>query len=316
MSAAASRRPGLLARLPGVAVMLVALLALFTVASPAFATLPNLSNVLVQSCVLLLLALPMTFVIMTEGLDISVGAVLTLGTLAVAATALATGSVFLAFLAGLGTGLAFGLFNGWLVAYLDLPPFVATLGSFSIAQGLALALSGGESITGMPPRLLAIYSGSVLHIPAPIIIMVVAYAVLHGLLYRTSFGTYIFALGGNREALGLAGIPRRPILAAVYALSGLMAGVGALLLTARLNAGHPTAGIGMEFDAIAAVAVGGTAFERGNGWLFGTVLGVFAIGILRNGMDLLALPSSLEVSCIGLLVIAAFLVEALKGEQP
>jgi ribose transport system permease protein len=106
------------------------------------------------------------------------------------------------------------------------------------------------------------------------------------------------------------------MLAAVYALSGLMAGIGALLLTARLNAGHPTAGIGMEFDAIAAVAVGGTAFERGNGWLFGTVLGVFAIGILRTGMDLLALPSSLEVACIGLLVIAAFLIEAIKGEQP
>ena len=316
MSATASRRPGLLARVPGVAVMLVALIVLFTVASPDFATLPNLSNVLVQSSVLLLLALPMTFVIMTEGLDISVGAVLTLGTLSVAATALATGSIVLAFLAGLGTGLAFGLFNGWLVASLDLPPFVATLGTFSIAQGLALALSGGESITGMPPGLLAIYSGTILHIPVPIIIMVVAYALMHGLLYRTPFGTYVFALGGNREALVLAGIPRRLMLGAVYALAGLMAGIGALLLTARLNAGHPTAGIGMEFDAIAAVAVGGTAFERGNGWLFGTVLGVFAIGFLRNGMDLLALPSSLEVSCIGLLVIAAFLIEALKGERP
>jgi ribose transport system permease protein len=316
MSAAAGRRPGPLARLPGVAAMLIVLVLVFALASPNFATLPNLSNVLVQSSVLLLLALPMTFVIMTEGLDISVGAVLTLGTLSVAATALATGSLLLAFLAGLGTGLAFGLFNGWLVAYLDLPPFVATLGSFSIAQGLALALSGGQSITGMPPGLLAIYSGTILHIPVPILIILVAYAVMHGLLYRTPFGTYIFALGGNREALVLAGIPPRLMLAAVYALSGLMAGIGALLLTARLNAGHPTAGIGMEFDAIAAVAVGGTAFERGNGWLFGSVLGVFAIGILRNGMDLLALPSSLEVACIGLLVIAAFLIEAIKGEQP
>jgi ribose transport system permease protein len=316
MSAAAGRRLGPLARLPGVAAMLIVLVLVFALASPNFATLPNLSNVLVQSSVLLLLALPMTFVIMTEGLDISVGAVLTLGTLSVAATALATGSLLLAFLAGLGTGLAFGLFNGWLVAYLDLPPFVATLGSFSIAQGLALALSGGQSITGMPPELLAIYSGTVLHIPVPILIIVTAYAVMYALLYRTPFGTYIFALGGNREALVLAGIPPRLMLAAVYALSGLMAGIGALLLTARLNAGHPTAGIGMEFDAIAAVAVGGTAFERGNGWLFGTVLGVFAIGILRNGMDLLALPSSLEVACIGLLVIAAFLIEAIKGEQP
>jgi ribose transport system permease protein len=299
-----------------VAVMLAALIVLFAIAAPNFATFQNFENVLVQSSVLLLLALPMTFVIMTEGIDISVGAVLTLGTLSVAMTVLATGSIVLALAAGLATGLCFGLLNGVLVTMLALPPFVATLGTFSIAQGLALALSGGQSVVGMPPALLAIYSGSLLGIPLPLVFVAIAYAILHVTLYHTAFGSYIFALGGNREALALAGVSQRRMLIAVYALNGLMAGCGALLMTARLNAGHPTAGIGLEFDAIAAVAVGGTSFERGNGWLFGTLLGVLAIGILRNGMNLLALPSSLEVTCIGLLVISAFLIEAVKGESP
>ncbi len=309
-------RHGPIARVPGVAVALGVLVIIFTAVSRDFATPGNLTNVLVQSSVLLLLALPMTFVIMTEGLDISVGAVLTLGTLGVAATAMATGSVLLALLAGLGIGIAFGLLNGWLVAILDLPPFVATLGTFSIAQGLALAVSGGQSIVGMPAALLTVYSGKLAGIPVPLVLVAVAYAVMHTLLYHTAFGTYIFGLGGNREALTLAGVSQRLMLIAVYGLTGLMAGCGALLLTARLNAGHPTAGIGLEFDAIAAVAVGGTSFERGNGWLFGTLLGVVTIGVLRNGMDLLALPSSLQVSCVGLLVISAFLFEAVKGEAP
>jgi ribose transport system permease protein len=303
-------------QIPGVAVMLAALIVLFAIAAPNFATFQNFENVLVQSSVLLLLALPMTFVIMTEGIDISVGAVLTLGTLSVAMTVLATGSIVLALAAGLATGLCFGLLNGVLVTMLALPPFVTTLGTFSIAQGLALALSGGQSVVGMPPALLAIYSGSLLGIPLPLVFVAIAYAILHVTLYHTAFGSYIFALGGNREALALAGVSQRRMLIAVYALNGLMAGCGALLMTARLNAGHPTAGIGLEFDAIAAVAVGGTSFERGNGWLFGTLLGVLAIGILRNGMNLLALPSSLEVTCIGLLVISAFLIEAVKGESP
>lgn len=314
MSAVA--RPPPLARVPGVAITLGLLLIAFAALSRNFATPGNIANILVQSSVLLLLALPMTLVIMTEGLDLSVGAVLTLGTLGVATTALATGSAWLALSAGLAIGVAFGLLNGWLVAGLDLPPFVATLGTFSIAQGLALAWSGGQSIVGMPAPLLAVYAGTLFGVPIPLVLMAVAYAAMHGLLYHTAFGTYVFGLGGNREALTLAGVPRRLMLVAVYGLSGLMAGCGALLLTARLNAGHPTAGIGLEFDAIAAVAVGGTSFERGNGWLFGTLLGVVTIGVLRNGMDLLALPSSLQVSCVGLLVIAAFLFEAVTGEAP
>jgi ribose transport system permease protein len=184
---------------------------------------------------------------------------------------------------------------------------------FGVAQGLALAVSDGQSITGIPASVQAMYSGAMLGIPVPILLMLAAALAMHVLLYTTPFGTYVFALGGNREALAFAGISQRRILLCVYTLAGAMGGLAGLLLTARLNSGHPSAGIGMEFDAIAAVAVGGTSFERGNGWLPGTVLGVITIGVLRNGLNLIAIPSSLQVCCIGVLVILAFVFEAFSG---
>ena len=314
MSAVTVPRPSLVSRVPGAGVMLVALAVAFTLGNPSFATPANIANIVMQSSVLLLVALPMTLVIMTEGLDLSVGAVVTLASLVLAMVAVATGSVALAILTGLAVGLACGIVNGVLIGRLALPPFVATLGTLGIVQGLALVLSGGQSVTGVPSGLTGIYNGTLVGIPAPIVVVICAYAMIHLLLYRTAFGTYVFALGGNREALAFAGIPDRFMLAAVYAFNGLMAGVAGIVLTARLSAGHPTAGLGLEFDAIAAVAVGGTSFERGNGWLPGTVLGVITIGVLRNGLNLLAVPSSLQVSCVGLLVILAFVIESLKGE--
>ena len=312
MSAAIAWAPNQIARVPGAAVMLVVLMVVFTAGNPSFATLPNLTNIAMQSSVLMLISLPMTFVIMTEGLDLSVGAVVTLSSLILAMVAVATGSIALAIVAGLAVGLACGLVNGWLVAGLGLPPFVATLGTLGIAEGLSLVVSGGQSVAGLPQALLGFYSGTAAGIPAPVLMVAATYGLMHLLLYRTAFGSYVFALGGNREALAFAGVRYRLVLAGVYALSGLVAGLAGLLLTARLNAGHPTAGIGYEFDAIAAVAIGGTSFERGNGWLPGTVLGVATIGVLRNGLNLLTVPSSLQVSCVGLLVILAFIVESLK----
>ncbi len=225
----------------------------------------------------------------------------------------ATGSPGLALLAGLAVGLGFGIANGALVALLRIPPFIATLGTLGIAQGLCLAVTDGQSVVGIPAAIERIYSGTLLAIPIPIVLAGAAYALVHLLLYRTRFGVAVFALGGNREALRLAGVPDRLMLIAVYAVGGLMAGFAALLMTARMNAAHPTAGIGLEFDAIAAVAVGGTSFERGNGWLFGTLLGVVAVGVLRNGLNLLAIPSSAQVACIGALVILALFIDALRS---
>jgi ribose transport system permease protein len=303
------------ARVPGVAIALISLCAVFAVASPSFATPANITNILSQSTILLLLALPMTLIIMTEGLDLSIGAVLTFASIVLAMTALDTGSPVLAFLAALAVGLCFGLLNGVLIAVFDIPPFITTLGTLGIAQGLSLVVTDGQSVVGIPRSIERIYSGTEAGIPLPVILAALAYAVTHLLLYHTRFGTYVFALGGNREALKVAGISVRGMLIRVYVFGGLMAGFAALLMTARLNSAHPTAGIGMEFDAIAAVAVGGTSFERGNGWLLGTLLGVITVGVLRNGLNLLAVPSSAQVGCIGALVIIALFIDGLRGEQ-
>ncbi|MGB9116071.1 ABC transporter permease [Bradyrhizobium sp.] len=311
--ATASTANSPIATIPGAAVVLALLSALFAMVAPGFLSAANLSNVLVQSTILLMIALPMTLIIMTEGLDLSVGAVLTLASVVLALTVVATGSFILGLATALAVGLAFGVLNGILVAWMAIPPFVATLGTLGVAQGLALIVSDGQSVVGVPPSIQFIYSGKVSGVPMPIVLGGAAYLFFHVLLYHTRFGTYVPALGGNREALKLAGVPDRGMLIAVYGLGGIMAGVAAMLLTARMNAGHPTAALGMEFDAIAAVAVGGTSFERGNGWLFGTLLGVFAVGILRNGLNLMAVPSSAQVACIGVLVILALYIDSLRS---
>ena len=304
-----------LQRIPGVAIMLGLLVVVFGAIAPGFLSAANISNVLVQSTILMMLALPMTLIIMTEGLDLSMGAVLTLTSLFVAIVSLATGSMLAGLAAAVLVGVAFGTLNGWLVSVIGIPPFVATLGTLGIAQGLSLIVSDGQSVVGIPHSVRDIYSATLLGIPVPVVMALVTYLAFHVLLYRTRFGTYVFALGGNREALKYAGRSPTKLLIAVYAIGGAMAGIAGLLMTARMNSGHPTAGLGLEFDAIAAVAVGGTSFERGNGWLLGTALGVIAVGVLRNGLNLMALPSSVQVASVGILVIFALFFDGLRSRS-
>ena len=273
-----------LARVPGVAWILGLLLIGFSATSADFLTRGNLINVGQQSVILLMLAWMMVH----------------------------QGSFALALAVALATGLAFGFVNGALVAWVKLPPFVVTLGTMGVAQGLALLVTDGQSIVGVGETVQSFYSGELAGIPLPLLLGAFSYALTHVLLYYTRFGTYIFALGGNPDALKLAGIRANAYLIAVYMFGGLMAGLAALLLTARMSSGHPTAAIGMEFDAIAAVVVGGTSLERGNGWLFGTLLGVIAVGVLRNGLNLLTIQSSAQVACIGMLVILALLIDSFK----
>lgn len=304
-----------LARVPGVAFLLVGLGIVFAVFAPGFATIPNLLNIGIQSSVLLLLALPMTLIIMTEGLDLSMGAVLGLTGVVLAWALVAGNPLILAFAAAVGVGLAFGIANGLLVVKMGLPPFVATLGTLGIAQGIALVVTSGESVAGIGPALPRLYASRWAGIPFSILVAVVMYGVFHFLLYHTRFGNYVFAIGGNREALVLACVPAGFFHVSVYALAGLMSGFAALLLTGRMNSGHPIAAMGMEFDAIAAVIVGGTERQRGNGWLPGTVLGVLAVGVLRNGLNVMAMPSSLQVASIGLLLIVALLIDSVRRRK-
>lgn len=295
---------------PGAAYLLAGTVVVFAIVAHAFATLPNVLNIGVQSSVLLLLALPMTLVIMTEGIDLSMGAVLSLCGVVMATTLVNDKGLAAALAAAVGVGVAFGAANGVLVVGLGLPPFVATLGTLGIAQGLALVLTGGQSVVGIGDALPALYAQEPLGVPFSIWVALTAFLVFRFALARTRFVSYASAIGGNREALVLAGVPANLYHVGVYALGGLMAGLAALLLTGRISSGHPTAAIGMEFDAVAAVIVGGTSFERGKGSLVGTLVGVLTIGVLRNGLNLVDVPSSLQVASIGVLVVVALVIDS------
>lgn len=301
------------ASVTGVTYLIPAMILVFGWLSPRFLSAGNISNIALQSSVLLVIALPMTLVIMCEGIDLSQGPMIGLCGVITAMIISAGGSPSIGILAAIGLGLAVGLFNGALVALLRLPPFVVTLGAYGMAWGLALAITDGETIVGLGSSLTVFDTGRAIGVPVAVWIAATAYALCHLLLYHTKFGTYVFAIGGSHDALKLAGRSANAYHIAVYAFGGAMVGVASVLLTARMNSGHPTAAIGLEFDAIAAVIVGGTSFEKGNGWLFGTLLGVIAIGLLRNGLNLIAVPSALQVVCVGLLVIISLIVERLRS---
>ena len=267
-------------RIPGAGYLLVILLSLFSFLGEGFATLPNILNIGVQGSVLLLLALPMTLIIMAEGLDLSMGAVLSLCGVVLAMLLMNGRSLPVAMAAAAGVGLAFGIANGVLVVALGLPPFVATLGTLGIAQGLALVLTGGQSIVDIGDTLPALYESRPAGIPFAIVGAAAAFLVFLLAMRLTRLGSYVPAIGGNREALALAGVRVNLYHVGLYAIGGLMAGLAALLQTGRMSSGHPTAAIGLEFDAVAAVIVGGTSFERGKGSLTGTLIGVLTIGVL------------------------------------
>ena len=300
------RRP-----LPSIVPLGIVLLAAALLGVHGFAGARNLANVGLQASILLMLSMPMTLVIMSEGLDLSIGAVLSLCSV-VLAEALAGGHGLAIGLAlSLAVGAAFGACNGTLIALAGLPPFVVTLGTLGVAQGLALVLTDGNAVSGIGPLLSQLYGYTLAGVPLPVLVALATWLLTHVLLYHTRFGTYVFAIGGNRDALVLAGARASVWHIAIYVYAGLVAGVAALLLTGRMNSAHATVAIGMEFDAIAAVVLGGTSFERGDGWLAGTALGVLTIAVLRNALDLLGIESSLQVVSIGVLILIVVMVDSL-----
>jgi ribose transport system permease protein len=297
-------------RLPSVAVISAALVLASMVWAPDFGTWGNLRDIGLQVSILLMIAMPMTLIIMSEGLDLSAGAVLSLCAV-VFALVLGLGAGIVAALAAAALlGMLFGLANGTLVASFGLPPFVVTLGTLGVAQGIALALTDGNAVVVTTSAPASLYAWSLFGVPFPVLVAAFVYLSTHVLLYHTRFGTYVFAIGGNREALSLAGVKARAFHVAIYAFGGLVVGCAALLLVGRMNSAPPTAAIGMEFDAIAAVVLGGTSFERGDGWLPGTVLGVLTIGVLRNALNLLGVESSLQVVSIGVLVLLVVIADS------
>ena len=222
----------------------------------------------------------------------------------------------LALLLGLGVGTLNGLVNGVLISYGRLPPFISTLGMMSVARGCALLFSDGRPISGFSEGFRFLATGEILYIPVPVIITGLVYIAAHFVLTRTKFGRYAYAIGGNEEAALLSGVNVKFQKAMVYGLSGLLSGLAAIILTARLNSAQPIAGIMYELDAIAATVIGGTSLMGGRGTIVGTLIGALIIGVLRNGLNLLDVSPYIQQVVIGSVIIVAVLVDtALKKKS-
>lgn len=283
------------------------------IATPHFLTISNLLNVAEQSTIIGIIAVGMTFVIITGGIDLSVGSLVALSGVVLGTMVAGGAPLPVAVGVGLAMGTAAGIVNGLLITLGRLPPFIATLGMMSVARGAALMVTDGRPISGFPESLRVIATGDVLGIPTPVLIMLAIYAVAHVALTRTKLGRYTYAIGGNEEAAILSGIHVRGYKTAVYAISGLLSAVTAVLLVARLNSAQPIAGIMYELDAIAAVVIGGASLLGGAGTVVGTLIGAMIMAVLRNGLNLLGVSSYVQQVAIGSVIIVAVLVDmALK----
>lgn len=305
-------RPGWLAhsaRQLGTLAGLLMLCLILWAATPHFLTVSNLLNVLEQTALNAVVAVGMTFVIISGGIDLSVGSVLafagvTLG-LALDTGVPAPVAVGLALAVGLSCGLA----NGVLITFGRLPPFIATLGMMSVARGGALMMAEGRPISGFSEGFRALATERILMVPAPVVITALIYAVAHFVLGRTVFGRATYAIGGNEEAARLSGVRVRFHKTTIYGVAGLMSAAAAVVLTARLNSAQPTAGIMYELDAIAATVIGGSSLLGGEGSLIGTLIGALIMGVLRNGLNLLNVSSFVQQVVIGVVIIGAVLVD-------
>jgi ribose transport system permease protein len=303
------------ARQFGTLIGLVALSAVLWVLTPHFLTVSNLLNVAEQTSINAIVAVGMTFVILSGGIDLSVGSIVALSGV-VLGTALQDGSIALAILLALGVGMLSGAVNGTLIVRGGLPPFIVTLGMMSIARGAALVFTEGRPVSGFEPAFRAIATGRIAFIPAPVIITALVYLAAHLVLTRTTFGRYVYAIGGNEEATRLSGVHIALHKTMIYAVAGLMSALAAIVLTARLNSAQPIAGMMYELDAIAATVIGGTSLMGGQGTLVGTLIGALIMGVLRNGLNLLGVSSFLQQIVIGAVIIGAVLVDtALKRQR-
>jgi len=310
-------RIGALVNRYAIGIVLVVFIGLLEIFVPSFRSVGNVQNILLQTSINSLLAVGATLIILTGGIDLSVGSILGFAGIVAALLGKAPGSgpFLVALAAGVGTGLALGAINGSLVAFVRIPPFVVTLGMMSIARSLAFVASQGQPISDLSNEFLAIGQGSLFNIPYPILISVVTFVIFGIVLARTRFGRYIYAVGGNEEAAIVSGVDTRAIKLAVYSLSGLLAGLGGVVLAARATAGISTNGEGYELTAIAAAVIGGTSLSGGRGSLLGTVAGVLIIGIMVNSLDLLNISPFYQGLIQGTIIIGAVAIDAIANRR-
>lgn len=289
---------------------LVVLIALFTMFQPSFLTMTNAINVIRQVTILAIAAFGATYVILSQGLDLSVGAVNALCGVVAALVARELGPALgpgLGILAGVLVGILVGIINGLIITVIGIGPIITTLGTMTIFRGLAFILTGGMSVYGVPSEFQSLGRGYVLEglIPLPVVVMLLVFAVCYVGLNNSFLGRYIYAVGGNEEAARLSGIPVQRIKIIVYTIGGATAGLSGIILASRLGAGQAAAASGFELDVITAVILGGVSIAGGEGRLEGTLLGVLIIGILSNGLILLNVEPYYQLVVKGLALLVA-----------
>ena len=295
---------------------LLLLVVVISVLRPRFISAANLRNVMRISSINGLLAIGMTFVILTGGIDLSVGAVMGCAGMYSAYFAQAAKGYppIVAVLIGLLIGLGFGLFNGWIIAYLKVPAFVGTLGSMSIASGLTFLLTDAKPIPNLSEGFKKMGGGNLGVLPIPIMMMSVVLLVCFALLYKTRYGRYIFAVGGNLNAAHVSGIDTKKIICSVYVIAGVLSAFAGIITTARVTSGVTSTGKGYETDAIAAVVIGGTSLTGGKGRLWGTIVGILIMPFLSNGLDMLGVNAYYQLLVKGFVVIGAVMLDGLSQD--
>jgi ribose transport system permease protein len=316
----------------GIVVWLLGLTLILALATPRFLSVSNLLTILTQSSIIGIMAVGMTFVIISGGIDLSVGSIagfssITMGMLVVSTTLYRDPAALLtlgrdplvlarAIAGALAVAGICGLVNGLLIAYAGLPPFIATLGMLSVARGVAAYVSAGYPAYGLPDPIKFLGQGKLGGIPMPVLIMVLVAVAGHLLLNYTTFGASVFALGGNREATRLSGIPVQRLQVSIYVLSGLLAGLGGIVLSGRSNLAHPDAALGFELFVVGAVVMGGTSLMGGKGGVIGSVLGAVLMAEVQNGINLLDIPVNLMQPILGAVIVLAVLWDQYQKSRP
>ncbi len=294
---------------------LVLLCIALTIATPHFLTAINLASVARQTAVINIMALGMTLVIVSGGIDLSVGSMLAVaglfGTMAIKAGV----SIPLAILVGILAGTICGLLNGLMITRLKIDPFIVTLGTLGAYRGFALVVSKGLPVHDIPASFSFLGDGNLLGIPFSLWVLAICALAMHFLLENTKLGRYAFAIGSNRSAAFYSGVPIKNVLTAVYAIAGLLAGLAGMVEASRLMTGQPTAGLGYELQAIAAVVIGGGSLQGGAGSVIGTLIGAFIMGLLSNGSDLLGINPYWQQVTIGAVIIVAVGFDELRKRK-
>jgi ribose transport system permease protein len=297
----------------GPAIMLMAVVAGMSIAHPDFLTISNLMTIGLQAAVRALLAIGELLVIISGGIDLSVGTAMSLSMVTMGLYVINShGSLEIGMLIAIATGVLVGLVNGTLVAFLGLPPFIITLGMLGIAQGLALTLSSGFSMYGFPKEFDFLGGGQIIGIPVPIIILAVVALVASFIFRETRLGRYAYAIGGGEEAARRAGIPVRRFKVAIYAFCGGLVGISSIVLSSRINSAHPGIGLGYELDAIAAVVIGGASLMGGRGNVSGAIIGALTMAAIRFGLNVMAVTPFIQQIVIGVILIIAVYLDRLR----